>query len=556
MSSYLVIARKWRPALFEEIVGQEHVTRTLKNAIATGKTAQAYLFCGPRGVGKTTAARILAKSINCSAGPTPCNACESCKAIASGSSVDVIEIDGASNNGVENVRELRESVRYMPGQGKFKVYIVDEVHMLSTAAFNALLKTLEEPPPHAVFILATTEFHKIPATIISRCQRFDFRRIQFRDIQAHLKKIVTAEGIAFEEEALYTIAREADGSLRDAQSLLEQVAAYSGERITESAVGEALGLLDRKLLYDMSQAILAHDGRACLNIVENIYNFGYDLKRACAALLEHLRDLTVFAATGAAELLDLPDAELSRLTGLASGVEVERLQMVFGIISKGYEELGRSSEPRYAFEMALLRAVHIEGLETIQSVIARLSEMKQRMAVPHAAPAGGAGTGRPSVAPARTAPQTKGQIYEQSAPRAPQDSQAAPAQTRVDEARAVEPRPVAQAGPDGLLEFLRLKKPSWAGALDHAYAVFGPDGAGVEITPAAPEHGKFLEMNIVPLRGLCSEYIGRNVKAAIGQSVSQPGALKETASLVDPAVKDAIRILGGKVIEDRRIDNV
>ncbi|MBI5885161.1 MAG: DNA polymerase III subunit gamma/tau [Deltaproteobacteria bacterium] len=543
MSSYLVIARKWRPALFEEIVGQEHVTRTLKNAIATGKTAQAYLFCGPRGVGKTTAARILAKSMNCSAGPTPCNECESCKAIASGSSVDVIEIDGASNNGVENVRELRESVRYMPGQGRFKVYIIDEVHMLSTAAFNALLKTLEEPPPHAVFILATTEFHKIPATIISRCQRFDFRRIQFRDIQAHLKKIVTAEGIAFEEEALYTIAREADGSLRDAQSLLEQVAAYSGERITEAAVGEALGLLDRKLLYDMSQAILGHDGRACLNIVENIYNFGYDLKRACAALLEHLRDLTVFAATGASELLDLPDAELSRLTGLASGVEVERLQMVFGIISKGYEEIGRSSEPRYAFEMALLRAVHIEGLETIQSVIARLSDLKQRPTAPLAAPTGGAGQGRPLAAPARPAPQT--------APR-PMEKQAEP--LKADKAAVVGPRPDAPVDPDGLLDFLRSRKPSWAGALNGAQAAFGADGA--EITPDVPEHGKFLEMNLEPLRNLCSEYIGRNVRVAVRQMAGQPGALKETASQIEPAVKDAIRILGGKVIEDRRIDNV
>lgn len=554
MSSYLVIARKWRPALFDEIVGQEHVTRTLKNAIASGKTAQAYLFCGPRGVGKTTAARILAKSINCSAEITPCNACESCRAIAAGSSVDVIEIDGASNNGVDNVRELRESVRYMPNQGRFKVYIVDEVHMLSTAAFNALLKTLEEPPPHAVFILATTESHKIPATIISRCQRFDFRRILFKEIQAHLKKIVETEGIGFEEEALFTIAREADGSLRDAQSLLEQVAAYSGECVTQIAVGSALGLLDRKLLYDMSQAVLERDGRACLNIVENIYNFGYDLKRVCAAFLEHLRDMTVFKATGSEGLLDLPDAELARLTALASGVEVERLQMIFGIMSKGYEELGRASEPRHSFEMSLLRAVHIEGLESIQSVIARLSELKQRLSSGQIS-SGQIGSGgavrqasSPDVVRQTYAPRV---LNQGAAPRETQTQQTQ-AEGKPEAAELTPTATVNAVNPEGLLEFIRTRKPSWAAALEGAACRV--DGADVEIGPT-PEHCKFLDMNIEPLRGLCVEYLGRNVKVVITKPAAANGAA-QTASIsspVDPAVKDAIRILGGKVIEDRRI---
>lgn len=538
MSSYLVIARKWRPALFEEIVGQEHVTKTLRNAVSSGKTAQAYLFCGPRGVGKTTAARILAKSLNCAKGPTPvpCNVCDSCKSVASGSSVDVIEIDGASNNSVNDVRELRESVRYMPGQGKYKVYIVDEVHMLSTSAFNALLKTLEEPPAHAVFILATTESHKIPATIISRCQRFDFRRIPFKDIQSHLKKIVTAEGIGFEEDALYTLAREADGSLRDAQSLLEQVAAYSGESVTNAAVTEALGLLDRNILYDLSQYILASDGRGCLNIVEKIYVFGYDLKRACASLLEHVRDLTVLKAAGSESLKDLPDSDLARLTGLASGVGIERLQMIFSIISRGYEEIGRSSEPRYSFEMALLRAAHLEGLESIQSVLTRLADLKRGMETSQAAGfAERPPSALQSVAPAPSPLSTR---------LAPQAAQLAGTERQAVGRQSPQAAQAQPSTPEGLLAFIRGKKPSWSASLQDAVVTIVDNV--VEISPVAG-HYKFLENYADLLQSICSEYVGSNIKAVIKQVSA---ARKE--SPVDPVVKDALRILGGRVIEDRR----
>ncbi|MBI5561865.1 MAG: DNA polymerase III subunit gamma/tau [Deltaproteobacteria bacterium] len=552
MSSYQVIARKWRPSLFEEIVGQAHVTTTLKNAVASGRIAHAYLFCGPRGVGKTTAARILAKCLNCANGPTaaPCNECGVCKSVAAGSSVDVIEIDGASNNGVENVRELRESVRYLPGSGKYKVYIVDEVHMLSTAAFNALLKTLEEPPPHAVFILATTESHKIPATIVSRCQRFDFRRIPFKDIQAHLKKIVTAESIGFEEEALYTIAREADGSLRDAQSLLEQVAAYSAERVTDASVAEALGLLDRNILYDLSQAILSSDGRACLNHVEKIYDFGYDLKRACASLLGYLRDLAVWKAAGATALPNLPDADLERLGAQADSASAERLQMIFGIMSKGYEEIGRASEPRHSLEMSLLRAAHAEGLESVQSAIARLAELKRQLgsgqtALPvQAAKASEGYKAQPGAAGAATAQPKK------AAPLAPVD---APIDAPVD------------ISGDGLREFIISRKPSWAVALRGA--VMDIAETAVEISPEAAQYG-FLNGYINDLGGLCSEYLRKTVKAVVkqtgqtgqtgqaGQAGQAAGAAVDKTSPVDLAVKETLRALGGRVIEDRRRTNV
>ena len=539
MSNYLVIARKWRPALFEEIVGQTHVTRTLRNAVSSGRIAHAYLFSGPRGVGKTTAARILAKSLNCVNGPTPtpCNTCSNCKGIASGSSVDVFEIDGASNTGVDNVRELRESVRYMPTEGRYKVYIIDEVHMLSTPAFNALLKTLEEPPPHAVFIFATTEVHKIPATILSRCQRFDFKRIPFKELQQHLKKIVTEEGIPFEEKAVFTIAREADGSLRDGQSLLEQVLAFAGGQLKDSDVTEALGLMDRSVLYEISDAVMRKDGAACLNIVEKIYNFGYDLKRACSDLIEHIRDLTVVKVTGEATLLDLPDSELERLVTAASGVEVERLHMLFSIISRGYEEVSRSSSPRYSFEMALLRAVHLDGSAPVGELLERLEALKDRC---QAAPS------------ARTAPVTRGSaarpapaVYEARAPEAAY---------AVKEKGPVEAAPAVETGvaADGLLEYLKQKLRPLSDALGAAVAEVS--GSTVELTVPA-ERKPVLKIKDRQIESVCSEYLKRPVKVVINAADGGTTSA-DTKKEADPLVTDALRILGGRVIEDRRRSNV
>ncbi|MCR4288545.1 MAG: DNA polymerase III subunit gamma/tau, partial [Deltaproteobacteria bacterium] len=388
MPDYLVLARKWRPGLFDDVVGQAHVTRTLKNAIALGKVGHAYLFSGSRGVGKTTTARILAKALNCEKGPAPepCNECSSCRAIAAGSSVDVFEIDGASNTGVENVQELREGVAYLPSQGRHKVYIIDEVHMLSNHAFNALLKTIEEPPSHAVFIFATTEPHKIPQTIRSRCQCFDFRRIPLKEIQKHLVKILEGEGVGFDEEALFAVSREAEGSLRDAQSLLDQVLAYSGGKVKTSDVFDALGLMDRAVLFDLAGAVVEKDGKQALNIVEKIYDFGYDLKKVSASLLELIRDLTVVKVTGNALLLDLPDSEVERAGSIASKAGVLRLQMLFTIISRGYEEILRSAYPRYAFEMALMKAAHFDEIEPVGELIERLERLKKGESAGRATP--------------------------------------------------------------------------------------------------------------------------------------------------------------------------
>ena len=294
---YQVTARKWRPQTFGEVVGQEHVTTTLQNALASGRIAQSYLFCGPRGVGKTTAARLLAKALNCSgrSGPEapadPCNECDSCRAIANGTSMNVLEIDGASNNSVDDIRELREVVRYVSTAGTYKIYIIDEVHMLSTAAFNALLKTLEEPPPHVVFIFATTEVQEVPETILSRCQRFNFRRITAEAIAAHLARITAAEGIAGDEDALFQLATRADGSLRDAESALDQVVAFDQSRVTLPAVQQVLGIVDRTLYFELTEAVATADAAAVLQTVARAADEGTDVEELAGGFAEHLRHL-------------------------------------------------------------------------------------------------------------------------------------------------------------------------------------------------------------------------------------------------------------------------
>ena len=337
--SYRVFARKYRPQTFAEVVGQEHITRTLQNAVNSSRLAQAYLFVGPRGIGKTSTARILAKALNCEAGPTsePCGKCPACLEIAEGRSLDVIEIDGASNNGVENIRDLRDSAAYAPARGKFKIYLIDEVHMLSTGAFNALLKTLEEPPAHVKFIFATTEAQKVPATITSRCQRFDLRRIPAHLIKKHLLFIAENEKIQLDGEAADAIARGAEGGLRDAESMLDQMVAFCGEHIRASDVMDVFGFTPHEVVVSLADSLFAGNASAALNTVAAQSSLGKDLSRLTAELVSHLRDLLVSQATGSecaisqGKLLDLVD-HFSAAESAMKWVADKKLQLDVAVI--------------------------------------------------------------------------------------------------------------------------------------------------------------------------------------------------------------------------------
>ena len=356
--SYRVFARKYRPQTFAEVVGQDHITRTLQNAVNANRLAQAYLFVGPRGIGKTSTARILAKALNCVNGPTsqPCGECDVCKEIAEGRNLDVIEIDGASNNGVENIRDLRDNAAYAPTRGPFKIYLIDEVHMLSTGAFNALLKTLEEPPAHVKFIFATTEAQKVPATITSRCQRFDLRRIPSDLIQKHLLYIAENEKITLDADAADAIARGADGGLRDAESMLDQMVAFCGERITMNDVMDVFGFTPREVVANLAQALFAADAQAALGIVAMQSEAGKDLSRLTAELIGHLRDRLVAQACGGE--VEVPQAKLLELIEHFGGAE-SAMKWV--------------ADKKLQLDVAVIKALHLLDETSLTDVIDALS---------------------------------------------------------------------------------------------------------------------------------------------------------------------------------------
>ena len=362
---YQVSARKFRPGTFDELIGQPHVVQTLRNAILRKQVAHAYLFSGMRGVGKTTVARILAKALNCENGPTadPCEQCESCKEISRGNSVDVIEIDGASNTGVDDIRELRENVKYAPFRGTYRIYIIDEVHMLSNSAFNALLKTLEEPPAHAIFIFATTEIHKIPATITSRCQHFNFRRIPRREIIARLQEVATRNDVTIEERSLSAIAQASEGSMRDALSLLDQAVAFGGKSIGDKDIEDMLGSVPDELVRRLVETVVGQDAAAAVELVGEVIDHGYDLRAYCGAVVERMRNLMIAAVVpGAAQaerLMDLPSEDVQHLMTEAKAFSVEQLQELFQLFAQAEDRLRTTAHPRFAFEVAAVRAARL-----------------------------------------------------------------------------------------------------------------------------------------------------------------------------------------------------
>lgn len=378
--SYLVLARKWRPQTFEQVIGQEHVSRTLKNAILTERLAHAFLFCGTRGVGKTSGARILAKAINCLDDPenAPCNKCSSCVEIDEGGSVDILEIDGASNRGIEEVRELRENVRYLPAKARRKVYIIDEVHMLTPPAFNALLKTLEEPPAHVVFIFATTEVHKVPATILSRCQRYDFRPIPPGRIKEHLEQITAAEGIDLDSEGAAVLARAAKGSMRDGLSLLDQTISFAGESITQEDVQKILGLVDPRLVSDLTEAILHADEAGVLAGVGRVDSHGYDLQTFFQEMVTHFRNLIVLKVepgTGQDDL-GLNETEIERMLTQAQGASPQTLQLCLQGLLDAERTVKFATQPRFAVELALLKLCHMVPVVGLDKIILKLEKLK------------------------------------------------------------------------------------------------------------------------------------------------------------------------------------
>ena len=375
--SYQVIARKYRPQVFEDVVGQGLITDTLKNAILSERVAHGYIFSGARGVGKTTTARVLAKALNCLQGPTvkPCGVCPSCQEIAAGNSIDVMEIDAASNRGIDEIRELRETVRYLPARDRYKIFIIDEAHMLTTEAFNALLKTLEEPPPRSLFILATTEPHKLPSTIQSRCQHFSFRLLDYEEIFARLQAVCEQEQIKADEGALSAVTQAAEGSMRDGLSLLDQVIASCGNELEEKHVRQVLGVVPAQLLGDVLEAVSGRDARRVLELVGQLATEGYELGHFCAELTRTVRNLMVAKSCGAdSSLLQVASAERARLAQLSQLFSEEDLARFFNLLLRAESEMRYSLQPRFHLELGLMKLVHAQRLASLEGLLSQLGQ--------------------------------------------------------------------------------------------------------------------------------------------------------------------------------------
>jgi DNA polymerase III subunit gamma/tau len=551
--SYQVIARKWRPQKFDDVIGQQAVTRTLRNALASGRIAQAFVFAGPRGVGKTTTARILARALSCVHGPTadPCGECDACREIAEGRDIDVLEIDAATHTGIDNVREVIISgLGIMPVRDRYKVFIIDEVHQLSGASFNALLKSIEEPPPHVVFMMATTELDKIPETVLSRSQVYEFRTISTKAIADTLRTIVAAEGIAVGDESLQLIARDAEGSMRDAQSKLDQVIAFTGNTITGEDVSTVLGLVGRDLLLDTLQAVADEDAPAAFALAARAVEMGYDLRAVCRELSRVVRDLLVISVD-ASRLHDAEiagEGERDRLKALAARFSREDLLRAFDVLTRAETDIRGAAQPRYHLEMALLRWIYLRKLTPIEDLIAGgagralpppAGARPSALAPP---PPARAAVPQPVAASAdarRAAPSTGGAPSAQARLLDPVRAVAAPAT-----APAAKPAASASALKDALLAEIRKSKMvfySTVCAQAQKIEVAG-DRVTFTFSPNQKTLLNMFEQNRAWLESVAAQVAGRRIAVAGSQAPTATGApADDPAAAAAPDRKSALR---------------